>query len=109
MKSLIGHNQPPKDRKANWKSVSINIVIYKELLKIAQRVCDQKNCFLLLDGKAPIQKVSVPYAIELLAHDRTMMDQHFDTQDNGRNIWEQTAKRLLRSYNSKRGLKLNAK
>ena len=109
MKSLIGHNQPPKDRKANWKSVSINIVIYNELLKIAQRVCDQKNCFLLLDGKAPIEKVSVPYAIELLAHDRTMMDQHFDTQDNGRNIWEQTAKRLLRSYNSKRGLKLNAK
>ena len=109
MKSLIGHNQPPNDRKANWKSVSINIVIYNELLKIAQRVCDQKNCFLLLDGKAPIEKVSIPYAIELLAHDRTMMDQHFDTQDNGRNIWEQTAKRLLRSYNSKRGLKLNAK
>jgi len=109
MKSLIGHNQPPKDRKANWKSVSINIVIYNELLKIAQRVCDQKNCFLLLDGKAPIEKVSIPNAIELLAHDRTMMDQHFDTQDNGRNIWEQTAKRLLRSYNSKRGLKLNAK
>jgi len=109
MKSLIGHNQPPKYRKANWKSVSINIVIYNELLKIAQRVCDQKNCFLLLDGKAPIEKVSIPNAIELLAHDRTMMDQHFDTQDNGRNIWEQTAKRLLRSYNSKRGLKLNAK
>ena len=84
-------------------------MIYNELLKIAQRVCDQKNCFLLLDGKAPIEKVSIPYAIELLAHDRTMMDQHFDTQDNGRNIWEQTAKRLLRSYNSKRGLKLNAK
>ena len=109
MKSLIGHNQPPKDRKANWKSVSINIVIYNELLKIAQRVCDQKNCFLLLDGKAPIEKVSIPNAIELLAHDRTLMDQHFDTQDNGRNIWEQTAKRLLRSYNSKRGLKLNDK
>ena len=109
MKSLIGHNQPPKDRKANWKSISINLVVYNELLKIAQRVTDQKNCFLLLDGKAPIKKVSIPYAIELLAHERTMMDQHFDTQDNGRNIWEQTAKRLLRSYNSKRGLKLNAK
>ncbi len=109
MKSLIGHNQPPKDRKANWKSISINLVVYNELLKIAQRVTDHKNCFLLLDGKAPIEKVSIPYAIELLAHERTMMDQHFDTQDNGRNIWEQTAKRLLRSYNSKRGLKLNAK
>ena len=104
MKSLIGHNQPPKDRKANWKSVSINIVIYNELLKIAQRVCDQKNCFLLLDGKAPIEKVSIPYAIELLANDRTRMDRIFDTQDNGRNIWEQTAKKLLRTYNSKKGL-----
>jgi hypothetical protein len=44
-----------------------------------------------------------------LAHEKTMLDQHFETQDNGRNIWEQTAKRLLRSYKSKRGLKLNAK
>ena len=109
MKSLIGHNQPPKNRKTDWKSVSINIWVYKELLEIAQRICDQKNCFLLLDGKAPIDKVSIPFLIWLMAHDRTMMDQHFDTQDNGRNIWEQTAKRLLRSYNSKRGLKLNDK
>ena len=109
MKTLIGHNQPPKNRKTDWKSVSINIWVYKELLEIAQRICDQKNCFLLLDGKAPIDKVSIPYAIELLAHEKSTMDKHFDTQDNGRHIWEQTAKRLLRSYNSKRGLKLNDK
>ena len=32
-----------------------------------------------------------------------------ETQDNGRNVYEQTAKGLIRSYNSKRGLKLNAK
>jgi len=36
-----------------------------------------------------------------LANERTMHDNHFDTQDNGRNIWEQTAKKLLRRYNSK--------
>ena len=36
---------------------------------------------------------------------KTMLDQHFETQDNGRNIWEQTAKQLLRTYNSKGGFK----
>jgi hypothetical protein len=104
MRSLIGHNNPPKDRKVNYKSISVNKFVYKELEEIAQRVCDQTNCFLLLDGKAPIEKISIPYAIELLANDRTRMDRIFDTQDNGRNIWEQTAKKLLRTYNSKKGL-----
>jgi hypothetical protein len=104
MKSLIGHNQPPKDRKADWKSISVKKTVWKELTEIAQRICDQQNCFLLLDGKAPVEKVSIPYAIELLANERSAMDRHFDTQDNGRNIWEQTAKKLLRTYNSKKGL-----
>tara|TARA_R110000803_G_scaffold71412_1_gene134641 strand:+ start:484 stop:816 length:333 start_codon:yes stop_codon:yes gene_type:complete len=106
---MIGHNNPPKDRDIEWKSISINKWVYKELQEIAERICNQKNCFLLLDGRDPIKKVSIPYVIELLAHEKTMLDQHFETQDNGRNIWEQTAKRLLRSYKSKRGLKLNAK
>jgi len=101
MNSLIGHNKPPKDRKVNYKSISIHKLVYQELKAIAQRVCDQQNCFLLLEGKAPLEKISIPYAIELLANERTMMDRHFDTQDNGRNIWEQTAKKLLRRYNSK--------
>jgi len=104
MKSLIGHNQPPKDRKADWKSISVKKVVWNELEEIAQRICDQQNCFLLLDGKAPVEKVSIPYAIELLANERSAMDRRFDTQDNGRNIWEQTAKKLLRTYNSKKGL-----
>ena len=101
MKTFFGHNQPPKDRKVNYKSISINKYVYKELEQIAQRICDHQNIYLLLDGKPPIEKISIPYAIELLANERTMMDRHFDTQDNGRNIWEQTAKKLLRRYNSK--------
>ena len=104
MKSLIGHNKPPKDRKVNYKSISIHKLVYQELKAIAQRICNQQNCFLLLEGKAPLEKISVPYAIEVLANERTMHDNHFDTQDNGRNIWEQTAKKLLRTYNSKKGL-----
>ncbi len=107
MKSLIGHNNPPKDRKANWKSVSLNIWVYKELDEIRQRLIDQRNCFLLLEGKPPIGKdqISIPYVIELLSNEKTSMNQMFDVQDNGRNIWEQTAKKLLRTYNSKKGLK----
>ena len=105
MKSLIGHNRPPKNRKAEWKSISINKWVYKELREIAQRVCDQQNCFLLLDGKAPIEKISIPFVIELLANEKTMWNRRFDMQDNGRDIWEQTAKRLLRTYNSRGGFK----
>ena len=47
MKSLIGHNQPPKDRKADWKSISVKKTVWKELTEIAQRICDQQNCFLV--------------------------------------------------------------
>ena len=50
MKSLIGHNQPPKDRKADWKSISINKWVYADLLKIAQNICNKKNCFLVLEA-----------------------------------------------------------
>tara|TARA_R100000951_G_scaffold114839_3_gene121019 strand:- start:149 stop:478 length:330 start_codon:yes stop_codon:yes gene_type:complete len=109
MNTLIGHNQPPKNRKKDWKSISINIYVYKDLLKIAQNICDHKNCFRLLDGEAPIENVSIPYAIELLANQKLTDINRYEMQDNGRNIWEQTAKKLLRSYNSKKGQKLNAK
>ena len=110
MKSLIGHNQPPIDRKADWKSISINKRLWKELQEIAHRINDKDNCFLLLDGHAPIKKPSIPYVIELLANERTMWNRRFDMQDNGRDIWEQTSKKLLRTYKSKKGLGIkNAK
>ena len=106
--SNIGHNNPPKDREVKWKSISINILDYKSLLEIAQNILQKKNCFRLLDGREPLKKISIPYAISLLITDRELA-QLIEIQDNGRNIWEQTEKRLLRSYNSKGGLKLNGK
>ena len=36
--SNIGHNNPPKDREVEWKSISINIWDYKSLLEIAQNI-----------------------------------------------------------------------
>jgi len=109
MKSLLGHNNPPKDRKIEWKSISINIYDYKDLQLIAENILYKKNCFRLLNGEAPLKKISIPYAISLILTDKIMAIHRLEIQDNGRNIWEQTEKRLLRSYNSKGGLKLNGK
>jgi|TARA_B100001057_G_C22260641_1_gene723100 hypothetical protein len=107
LKSLIGHNNPPKERKADWKSISINKWIYKDLQRIAENIRQHKNCFRLLEGLPPIEKVSIPYVIELMVTDKLVGINAFEIQDNGRNIWEQMEKRFLRTYNSKRGF--NAK
>ena len=109
MKSLIGHNNPPKERDPNWKSISINIFDYKDLEIIAKNLLQKKNCFRLLEGKQPLKKISIPYAISVLINDKTIAMNNFEVQDNGRDIWEQTEKKLLRTYNSKGGLKSNEK
>jgi hypothetical protein len=107
MKTLIGHNNPPKDRKIEWKSISINIWSYKDLQRIAENILHKRNCFRLLDGEAPLEKISIPCAIDFLITDKILAMNSLELQDNGRNVWEQTAKNLLRSYNSKGGLKIN--
>ena len=56
MKSLIGHNQPPKDRKADWKSISVHKDVYKKLEQVAENMLNLKNCFLLLDGEARLKR-----------------------------------------------------
>ena len=109
MKTLIGHNNPPKDRKIEWKSVSLNIFDYKDLQRIAENILHKKNCFRLLNGEAPLKKVSIPYAISIIITDKIMAMNTLEIQDNGRNVWEQTYKKLLRTYNSKGGLNKNAK
>jgi hypothetical protein len=109
LKSLIGHNNPPKERKVNWKSISINPYDYKDLQDYAENLLNKKNCFRLLNGEKPLKSLSIPYAISVLITQQLTFMTALETQDNGRNIWEQTAKQLLRTYNSKGGLKLNGK
>ncbi len=109
MNKMIGHNNPPKERKVNWKSVSIDPYDYKDLQDYAENLLNKKNCFRLIEGRKPLKKISIPYAISVLITEQLMFKRILETQDNGRNIWEQTAKKLLRTYNSKGGLKLNAK
>jgi hypothetical protein len=100
--SKIGHNNPPKDRKINWKSISINPYDYEDLKKYAVNLRQKKNCFRLLNGEKPLKFVSIPYAISVLITQQLVFQGQLETQDNGRNIWEQTEKSLLRTYNSKK-------
>jgi len=104
--SKIGHNNPPQDRKVEWKSISVNIWSYKDLQRIGENILQKKNCFRLLNGDPPLKKLSIPYVIDVLITDKILAMNSLEIQDNGRNIWEQTEKKLLRTYNSKGGLKL---
>ena len=61
-----------------------------------------------MDGEAPIQSVSIPYVISMLTTNYFLDHIVPSTQENGRDIWDQMAKKLLRTYNSKGGLKINA-
>ena len=105
MKSLIGHNNPPKERKVNWKSISIDPYDYEDLKKYAENLRQKKNCFRLLNGEKPLKKISIPYAISVLITQQLSVQRVLETQDNGRNFWEQQEKALLRTYNSKGGFK----
>ena len=107
--SKIGHNNPPKDRKINYKSISIHTAEYETLKRIGIHILNKKNCFLLMDGEAPIQSVSIPYVISMLTTNYFLDHIVPSTQENGRDTWDQMAKKLLRTYNSKGGLKINAK
>ena len=66
MTELLGHNNPPKDRKLNHKSVSINKYVIEDIKEL-ELVFYQNNCFRLLDGLPPITKpLSIPHIIEIL-------------------------------------------
>jgi|TARA_R100000742_G_C4273430_1_gene92983 hypothetical protein len=104
---LIGHNNPPKERKVNYKSISIHKIAYEELQRIGKHILNHKNCYLLLDGKKPLENLSIPYVIDMLTTNYYLDHICPSIQENGRDIWEQTAKSLLRKYNSKKGLKIN--
>ena len=107
--SKIGHNNPPKDRKINWKTISLNKWSYKDLKKCGEYYRHLRNCFGLLEGAPPEKDPSITWVIEMLVQEKLSMITRIDTQDNGRIIWEQMEKRLLRTYNSKKGLQLNEK
>ena len=101
--SKIGHNNPPKDRKENYKSISVNKILYEQLKELAINLRQKKNVDRIPEGKPPIKTVSIPYVIDVLVTQTIMNNNAYEIQDNGRNIYEQMEKRMLRSYYSKRG------
>ena len=101
--SKIGHNKPPKDRKIDWKSISLNKYVYKDLQKIGDYYRQVRNCFGLLNGAEPEKNKSIPWVIEMLVTEKICSIHQIEKQDNGRVIWEQMEKKFIRTYNSKRG------
>jgi len=85
----------------------LNFSDYKDLQRIAENLLQKKNCFRLLNGEQPLKKISILYAIGVLITDKINEMNRFELQDNGRNIWEQTEKKLLQTYSSKGGLITN--
>ena len=107
--SKIGHNNPPKDRKINWKTISLNKFIFNQLKEVQEHYRQVRNVCRMIEGGAPEKNQTMPWVIEMLVQENLSMITRIDTQDNGRIIWEQMEKRLLRTYNSKKGLQLNEK
>ena len=102
--SKIGHNNPPKDRKVDWKTISLNKWIYKDLQKVQEHYRQLLNVFRMVDGNPPEKNPTMPWVLEMLIQEKLYCIRKLETQDNGRNLYEQQEKRLLRKYNSKGGL-----
>ena len=102
--SKIGHNNPPKDRKVDWKTISLNKWIYKDLQKDQEHYRQLLNVFRMVDGNPPEKNPTMPWVLEMLIQEKLHCIWKIETQDNGRNFYEQQEKKLLRKYNSKGGL-----
>lgn len=53
--SKIGHNNPPKDRKINWKSISINPYDYEDLKKICSELAAKEELFQIIKRREAIE------------------------------------------------------
>ena len=65
MANLIGHNNPPKDRKINYKSISINKWTYAELVEIKEHIQKLRD---IHNPEMKLERVTIPMAIEILSN-----------------------------------------
>ena len=65
MANLIGHNNPPKDRKINYKSISINKWTYAELIEIKEHIQQLRD---IHNPEMKLERVTIPMAIEILSN-----------------------------------------
>ena len=49
MNKMIGHNNPPKDREIDWKSVSINKWEYKSIVQCQEHIQTIRDIYTALD------------------------------------------------------------
>ena len=90
MNKMIGHNNPPKDREINWKSISLNIWDYKSIVQCQEHIQSIRNLYAALDGKKA-KKLSIADTIGVLTADY-FINNICPAYDGGKNVYEQTLK-----------------
>ena len=107
MKTLIGHNQPPK-RKINWKSISINKYLFKNLVEISEHI-HTKNKLSAIIAKKHINTVKQPSIAETIDICVCVYMQSYIYPDylynDGKSIFEQTYNQLKRDKDFKQYVK----
>ena len=107
MKTLIGHNQPPK-RKIDWKSISINKFLFKDIVEISEHIHTLNKLYAILDQKHEntVKQPSIAETIEICVN-HYQMDYIFPDYyyNNGRSVFKQTYNQLKRDKDFKQYVK----
>jgi|TARA_R110000744_G_scaffold149482_2_gene262629 hypothetical protein len=96
---MIGHNNPPKDRKINWKSISLNIWDHKSIVQCQEHIQSIREVYAALDGKKS-KKLSIADTIGILTTNY-FVDHICPAYDGTKNIYEQLLKQIKRERKQK--------
>ena len=100
MNKMIGHNNPPKERKTDWKSISINKWEYKSIVQCQEHIQMIRDIYAALDKK-PSRKLSIPDTISILTTDYFVNHICPAYDDKGKNVYEQTLQQIKKESKSK--------
>jgi len=99
MNKMIGHNNPPKDRKVNWKSISLNIWDYRSIVQCQEHIQSIREVYAALDGSKS-KKLSIADTIGILTT-KYFLDHICPAYDGTKNIYEQLGKQIKREIKQK--------
>ena len=92
---MIGHNNPPKDREIDWKSISINKWEYKSIVQCQEHIQIIRDIYAVLDKK-PSKKLSIPDTIGILTTEYFVNHICPAYDEKGKNVHETLFKQIKR-------------
>tara|TARA_R110000787_G_scaffold254826_1_gene360144 strand:+ start:1768 stop:2070 length:303 start_codon:yes stop_codon:yes gene_type:complete len=100
MNKMIGHNNPPKDREINWKSISINKWEYKSIIQCQEHIQTIRDIYAALDNR-PSKKLSIPDTISILTADYFVNHICPAYDKKGKNVYDKILKQIKRESKTK--------